>query len=35
VYCNRYHKTDGLDLLKRACIELVYIDPEKDIYELQ
>jgi dCMP deaminase len=35
VYCNRYHKTDGLDLLKRAEIELVYIDPEKDIYELQ
>jgi len=35
VYCNRYHKTDGLDLLKRAGIELVYIDPEKNIYELQ
>lgn len=35
VYCNRYHKTDGLDLLKRAGIELVYIDPEKKIYELQ
>ncbi|HLN20700.1 MAG TPA: dCMP deaminase family protein [Bacteroidales bacterium] len=35
VYCNRYHKTDGLDLLKRAGIELVFIDPEKDIYELQ
>jgi dCMP deaminase len=35
VYCNRYHKTDGLDLLKRAGIELVYIDPENDTYELQ
>lgn len=35
VYCNKYHKTDGLDLLKRAEIELVYIDPENDIYELQ
>ena len=35
VYCNRYNKTDGLDLLKRAGIELVFIDPEKDIYELQ
>jgi dCMP deaminase len=35
VYCNRYHKTDGLDLLKRSGIELVYIDPEKNIYELQ
>lgn len=35
VYCNRYHRTDGLDLLKRAGIELVYIDPENDIYEIQ
>jgi dCMP deaminase len=35
VYCNRYRITDGLDLLKRAGIELVYIDPEKDIYEQQ
>ena len=35
VYSNRYHKTDGLDLLKRAGIELVYIDTEKNIYELQ
>jgi dCMP deaminase len=35
VYCNRYHNTDGLDLLKRAGIELVYIDPENNIYELQ
>jgi len=34
VYCNRYHKTDGLDLLKRAGIELVYIDSENDIYEI-
>jgi dCMP deaminase len=35
VYCNRYHNTDGLDLLKRAGIELVYIDLENDIYEIQ
>jgi dCMP deaminase len=35
VYCNKYHKTDGLELLKRAEIELVYIDPENNIYELQ
>jgi dCMP deaminase len=35
VYCNHYHKTDGLELLKRAGIELVFIDPENDIYELQ
>jgi len=35
VYCNRYHKTDGLDLLRRAGIEMVFIDPENDIYELQ
>jgi dCMP deaminase len=35
VYCNRYRITDGLDLLKRAGVELVYIDQEKNIYELQ
>jgi dCMP deaminase len=35
VYCNRYRITDGLDLLKRAGIEIVYIDLEKDIYEQQ
>jgi dCMP deaminase len=35
VYSNKYPKTDGLDLLKRAGIELVYIDPENNIYELQ
>jgi dCMP deaminase len=35
VYCNKYHKTDGLDLLKRAGIELIFIDPEKDTYEIQ
>lgn len=35
VYCDRYHNTDGLDLLKRAGIELVYIDPETDTYEIQ
>jgi len=35
VYCNRYQKTDGLDLLMRAGIEIVYIDPEKETYEVQ
>jgi dCMP deaminase len=35
VYCNRYHKTDGLELLARAGIEIVYIDIEKDLYEIQ
>jgi dCMP deaminase len=30
VYCNRYRITDGLDLLTRAGIELVYFDPEKE-----
>jgi len=35
VYCNQYHNTDGLDLLRRAEIEIVYIDLEKDIYELR
>lgn len=35
VYCNRYHNTDGLVLLKRAGIELIYIDAENNIYELQ
>ena len=33
VYCNEYHNTEGLDLLKRAGIELVYIDQEKETYE--
>lgn len=35
VYCNRYRVTDGLYLLKRAGIEIVYIDPDNDIYEVQ
>src|SRR5512135_1092373 len=35
VFCNRYLRTDGLDLLKRAGIELVYMDLENDIYEIQ
>lgn len=35
VYCDRYHNTDGLDLLRRAGIELVFIDLENDIYEIQ
>ena len=35
VFCNKYHSTDGLDLLKRAGIEIVYIDLENDVYEVQ
>lgn len=35
VYCNKYRIMDGLDLLKRAGVELVYIDPENDVYEQQ
>jgi len=35
VYCNKYRITDGLELLIRAGIEIVYIDPENDIYEVQ
>jgi dCMP deaminase len=35
VYCNKYHKTDGLELLTRAGIEIVYIDLEGGIYEVQ
>jgi dCMP deaminase len=35
VYCNKYHKTDGLDLLRRAGIEMVYIDTENNTYEIQ
>ena len=35
VYCDRYRIIDGLNLLKRAGIDLVYIDLEKDIYEQQ
>jgi len=35
VYCDRYRIMDGLDLLKRAGIELVFIDIDKDIYEQQ
>jgi len=26
VYCDEYHKTDGLELLKRAAINVVYIE---------
>lgn len=33
VYCNRYHTPDGLELLERAGIELVFIDLEKQVYE--
>ena len=35
VYCNRYRTTDGLDLLMRAGIEIVYIDLDKGVYEVQ
>ena len=35
VYSDKYHNTDGLDLLKRAEIELVYVDLENDTYEVQ
>jgi len=35
VFCNKYHTPDGLELLKRAGIELVYIDLEKQVYEKQ
>ena len=35
VYCCRYHKADGLDLLKRAGIELIYIDTINNTYEKQ
>jgi len=35
VFCDRYSKTDGLDLLKRAGIEIVYIDLERNIYAIQ
>ncbi|MBP5589559.1 MAG: dCMP deaminase family protein [Bacteroidales bacterium] len=35
VYSQKYHTSDGIDLLKRAGIELVYIDFENDTYEQQ
>lgn len=35
VFCSKYRISDGIDLLKRAGIELVYVDLEKDIYEVQ
>jgi dCMP deaminase len=35
VYSNKYRKTDGIDLLKRAGIEIVYIDLETGKYEIQ
>ena len=35
VYCCPYRKTDGLDLLKRAGIELIYIDTINNTYETQ
>lgn len=35
VYSNQYRNLEGLDLLKRAGIEIIYIDIEKDKYEIQ
>ena len=35
VYCNKYHSSDGPELLKRAGIELVFIDLENNLYEQQ
>ena len=35
VYSQKYHSNDGIDLLKRAGVELVFIDFENDIYEQQ
>ena len=35
VYSQKYHTSAGIDLLKRAGVELVYIDFENDIYEQQ
>ena len=34
VYSNQYRNLDGIELLKRAGIELVYIDTAKDENEL-
>lgn len=33
VFSDKYRKTEGLELLERAGIELVYIDTESDNYE--
>lgn len=35
VYSNQYRNLEGLDLLKRAGIEIIFIDIEKDTYEIQ
>ncbi|MGQ9620716.1 MAG: deoxycytidylate deaminase [Bacteroidales bacterium] len=35
VFCDKYRSTDALHLLKRADIEVVYVDLENDIYEIQ
>lgn len=35
VFSDKYRISDGLDLLRRAGIELIYIDLEKDEYEIQ
>lgn len=35
VYCSQYRSTDGLELLKRANVEVLYIDLDNDTYEQQ
>jgi len=30
VFCDQYHNTDGLDLLTRAGIEVVFINPDQE-----
>jgi dCMP deaminase len=30
VFCDQYHNTDGLDLLTRAGIEVVFINPDEE-----
>jgi len=30
VYCNKYTKTEGVELLKRAGIDIEYIEPDKE-----
>lgn len=35
VFSDRYRMSDGLELLKRAGIEIIYVDLEKDEYEIQ
>ncbi|MBP8959299.1 MAG: dCMP deaminase family protein [Bacteroidales bacterium] len=35
VCCEKYHSPEGINLLKRAGIEVVYINLENDTYEVQ